>query len=195
MEIDRVEFFARFEQIFEIQKCQIQVNVNAIALRPALVVNPREIGNLAASERFSCDSTVLCCFLHCVLGDLCSLVSCFGMFFGVFFYIQGCCVVFVCFVLWCVCSVLRVVTCVLCQQATGSNLWIAWDTDSFHSDDARLLFVFVNASLQFTWHHIVWQLHLNRQWRARKGVICIAFADSFHEGIALLGLNNIFLWS
>ena len=69
------------------KNAKIQVNVNAIALRPALVVNPREIGNLAASERFSCDSTVLCCFLHCVLGDLCSLVSCFGMFLVFFFYI------------------------------------------------------------------------------------------------------------
>ena len=67
---------------------KFQVNVNAIALRPALVVNPREIGNLAASARSSCDSTVLCCFLHCVLGDLCSLVSCFGMFLGLFMYMD-----------------------------------------------------------------------------------------------------------
>ena len=86
------------KSVLEIQKCQIQVNVNAIALRPALVVNPREIGNLAASARFSCDSAVLCSFLHCVLGDLYSLVSCFGMFLMFFFHLQGCCVVFLCFV-------------------------------------------------------------------------------------------------
>ena len=49
-----------------------------------------------------------------------------------------CVFVFCKFVLYCDVFVAykRVVTCVLCQQATGSNLWIAWDTDSFHSDDA-----------------------------------------------------------
>ena len=67
------------------KNAKIQVNVNAIALWPTLVVNPREIGNLAASARFSCDSAVLCSFLHCVLGDLYSLVSCFGMFLMFFF--------------------------------------------------------------------------------------------------------------
>ena len=182
----------------KIQKCQIQVNVNAIALRPTLVVNPREIGNLAASARFSCDSAVLCCFLHCVLCDLCSLVSCFEMFLFFFFYTRmlRCVFVFCKFVLYCDVFVAykRVVTCVLCQRATGSNLWIAWDTDSFHSDDAARCDSF-SSMPRFNSHDIiVWQLHLNRQWRARKEVICIAFANSFHKGIALLGLNKTFPW-